>query len=215
MAPASGVLSKSWLLNTTAMPAAWAASRRAQAVCSPAESSTSSRSAAPVRQTARHSAAYCSAVRGARPPSRAVRMVASSGLPGPIWSRVFNRTVERVSSSSGARASRRSSTRSPVRAAAGSGARSPAMTGTMTRNCPAVTWQGGSSVTPRTVIADIAVPPKTTFFSLYPRRGASARETAAGGGRGTEIFPFLGDPCRQKLQKNRQDCKTFPAVFSV
>ena len=79
----------------------------------------------------------------------------------------------------------------------------------------AVTWQGGSSVTPRTVIADIAVPPKTTFFSLYPRRGASARETAAEGGRGTEIFPFLGDPCRQKLQKNRQDCKTFPAVFSV
>ena len=75
-----GVFSKSWLEQTTAIPAAWACAMRAGSAFRLGKNSMSSRSAQPEAQTVVQNAAYSSWANGFLPPSAWVRNVTSNSF---------------------------------------------------------------------------------------------------------------------------------------
>ena len=75
-----GVFSKSWLEQTTAIPAAWACAMRAGSASRLGKNSMSSRSAQPEAQTVVQNAAYSSWANGFWPPSAWVRNVTSNSF---------------------------------------------------------------------------------------------------------------------------------------
>ena len=154
-----GVSAKLWLLNTVFTPLSraccWMAAMTAGAVLA----STSSRSARPLWQIAVPSSPYAASVRSARPPSFLVRMVASRGTPCPMAARAAYSTFCTLGASNIERASKRSSTTSPAAPAAAALERSLAITGTRILKLVGAVSRGGSSVTPRTVMAGMGFPP--------------------------------------------------------
>ena len=93
-----GVLAKSWLEQTTAVPWAWAWAIRPGSPAPAVKNSMSTRSAQPLSHTRRQKAAYSGKAAFARPPSAWVRRVTSSSL-SPRTARSPVRQRERAAAS--------------------------------------------------------------------------------------------------------------------